>query len=179
MLDISISKGIGGITYWYQVKADCSLCGVKSSDIDNDEIMLAAQSVFQFALTDNLIDDNERALIQVTVSLKGYVGEVTLEKNLIDKRSITQVISHMKPFLKQSLDKQLSKNDKRHLIRIENMNAKEMKNVNNNAKKINNDTITELLRIQINTWMPSPTLAQDIVKAFNGYKIVILLHIGI
>jgi hypothetical protein len=139
-------KGIVGLTYWYQVKADCSFWGIKPTKFDNDNIITVAQSAFQFALTDNLNDDNKRALI--IVSIEPYMEESIQEKNLILRSSIFQVTSHMQHSERR---KEYNNND----INVD------------GTREINDEIITELIHIQIDTWIPSLALAEDIVMAFD------------
>jgi hypothetical protein len=140
--DLLLIKGVVGLTYWYQVKADCTFWGVKPTNFDNDNMITVAQSAFQFALTDNLNDDNERALI--IVSIEPYMEESIQEKNSILRSTLFQVPSHIQ---------QSKKRKKRSYI--------------DETGEVNDETITELIHIQINTWIPSLALAENIAEAFD------------
>jgi hypothetical protein len=144
--DLLIFEGIVGLTYWYQVKADCSIWGIKPSNFDDDNMLAVAQTAFQFALTDNLKDDNERALIIVNTEL--YIDEPIREMNSIEKRSLPQITSDI---VQQSdnLKKVYNKHDS---------------SIDEKGLDVN---ITELIHAQIDTWIPSLALAENIAAAFD------------
>lgn len=52
---------MSGVDYWYFVSAYCTLYGVKEL---TDDVILSAQSAFQFALTDGM-NERDKELVQV------------------------------------------------------------------------------------------------------------------
>jgi hypothetical protein len=101
-----------------------------------------------------LNDDNERALIIVNTEL--YIDEPTWKINSIEKSSLPQITFDMQSSSIQQSEK-MKKSFYEHDSSIDEKGLGEIGDVN----------ITELIHVQIDTWIPSLALAEKIVTAFD------------